>query len=341
MIAGQWFYFKAQFEGVLPQLEARAAAAGFDVQYSKRGIHGFPFRLEARYQDFTVSKSDASLSFAMQAKQAVLIRQLLRHDLSLLYLEAPQFAASADGPKPRGQTGEHVLAFSAPAMQTSLRSVEGALARVSAVIDLPEGRTTLFDIDDFAATQMQFHMNWPIEGRRAAAGQLVPRVEINMQAANLDLKSNETAPLPSTIAKVQVGGLLSLAEYYRLEPAGLRQWQDDNGVFAFNQFDLNWGDVTVNDSKAQLSLDGALRLKGQGYVTVTGLPALTYAVDKADVFQGDFEEMALLTLRLARAGASGETPVKLDFNIDGGIVRVGPAPLIGLGPFVKAEREGR
>lgn len=334
VIAAQWFFFKAQFEDRLPELEARAKMAGLDIQYTSRSIHGFPFRLEARYRDVTIAKTSAQLSFALKAKQAVLLRQLLKQDLSLLYLEAPQFAAAAEGPMPGGQTGEHTLVWDARAMQTSLRSFNGDLARVSVVIDLPDGETTLASMGSFSAEQMQFHMNWPIEGRRTPTGQLAPRLIINTQAVGLTLQDAETGPLPSTIAKVQLGGTLHLADYYPLEPAGLKQWQADKGVLAITQFDLHWGDVVASAGKGTLRLDEALLLKGPAQVTITGLPALTYAVDKTDVF-GIQEDMALLTLRLARAGAKGDTPIALDFDIEDGIIRLGPAPLVFLGPAAR------
>lgn len=340
VIAGQWFYFKAKFEAKLPQLEARVRAAGLELAYDARSIHGFPFRLEARYRNITLSKTAAQLSFALTAKQAVLMRQLLREDLSLLYFQEPQFAASAEGPLPGGQTGEHTMTWSAPAVQTSLRSMNGQLARLSSVIERPQGETSLASIGAFAAEQMQFHMNWPIEGRRTLKTQLAPRVILNTQATGLTLEAADTGPLPQRLEKVQIGGTVHLADYYPLEPAGLAQWQADKGFFALSQFDLTWGDFSIGKSKGTLRLDDALLLKGPAQMTVTGLPALTYAIDKTDVL-GPQEEIALLTLRLTRAGASGQTPITLNFDIDKGVVRLGPAPLVLLGPVVKTNDNER
>jgi hypothetical protein len=340
VIAGQWFYFKAKFESSLPQLEDRVRAAGLELSYETRSIHGFPFRLEARYRNIAISKTAAQLSFALTSQQAVLLRQLLREDLSLLYFQEPQFAASAEAPKPGGQIGEHIMVWSAPAMQTSLRSINGQMARLSSVIERPQGETSLASIGAFAAEQLQFHMNWPIEGRRAPVTQLAPRLILNTQATGLMLEEADTRPLPQTIEKVQIGGTLHLAEYYPLEPAGLAQWQTDKGFFALSQFDLTWGDFSIGKSKGTLRLDEELLLKGPAQMTVTGLPALTYAIDKTDVL-GPQEEIALLTLRLARAGATGETPITLNFDVDEGVVRLGPAPLVLLGPMARTNSNER
>lgn len=336
VIAGQWVYFKGKFEAALPQLEARAGAAGLSISYDSRSIHGFPFRLEARYQNIRITKAAPQLSFALKAKQAVLIRQLLKNDLSLLYFEAPEFAAAAEGPLPGGQTGEHILAWSAPAMQTSLRSIGSHLARLSAVIDLPEGTTTLANTDGFAATQLQFHMNWPPAQRAAPETDIEPRLILNMQAAGLALNDVDTGPLPQTLDKIQIGGTLHLGPYYDLDPAGLRQWQADGGYFALSQLDMQWGDVTLGNTTGRIALDDAMRLKAQAEISVTGLPALTYAADKTGVF-GLQEDMALMTLRLLRAGASGETAVPLNFDIDKGVLRLGPAPLVLLGAVVQQQ----
>lgn len=340
VIAGQWFYFKGKFETALPQLEARARAAGLDITHDGRSIHGFPFRLEARYQNISLTKTAPQLSFAIKAKQAVLIRQLLNQELSLLYFEAPRFAAAAEGPLPNGKTGEHTLAWSAPAIQTSLRSIGGHLARLSAVIDQPSGSTTLASVGGFSATQMQFHMNWPPAGRAADASAVAPRLILNTQAVGLDLKDAMTGPLPATLEKVQIGGTLHLGDYYALDPQGLKKWQSDGGFFALSQLDMRWGDVTIGNTTGRVSLDEAMRIKAQAEMSVTGLPALTYAADKTGILgpQGD---MALMTLRLLRAGASAETAVPLNFDIDEGVLRVGPAPLVLLGPIVQPQPSER
>ncbi|MEM6682463.1 MAG: DUF2125 domain-containing protein, partial [Pseudomonadota bacterium] len=303
---------------------------GISVQYTARSIHGFPFRLEARYSDPIVKFSAPQLSFAIEAKQMVLIRQLLRDDLSLLYFEAPRFAASLEGPLPDGQTGELSMVWQAPVMQTSLRSRSGSLARLSSVIDQPSGETNLASIGAFTAQQMQFHTNWPDSGH----------VILNSQATDLALKDADTGPLPPLIKKVQVGSTLYAERRYPLEPIGLSAWSQDGGTAELTQFDVNWGDVRIGDARGTIKLDEALALKGQLQVSVTGLPALTYAIDKTDVL-GPQEDFALITLRLSRAGSTAETAVPLMFEINDGLVLLGPAPLVRLGPVARLGSEPR
>lgn len=333
-VIGQWFFFKSRFEAALPTFEARAAALGFDIQYGSRSIGGFPFRLEARYKDVSLLRSNALLSLAVEADSAVLVRQLMRQDLTILSIEKPRFAVSAAAPLPNGKSGEANLAFEAPAMQTSLRSEDEALARISTVVDLPTGRGTVFGLGAFSAKQLQFHMNWPLEGRRAPEGQPAPRILIDSQFADLLLEDRDTGPLPPKIAKGHIGLQINLPSYAPLTSQGLRLWQLDGGSVDILRLDGAWGDIVFGSTSGSLKLDDTLRPQGDITVTVRGLAALTYALDKTGVLPPEAEEFALITLRLMRAGKKAEDDVPLPIQISDGVVRLGPAPLVQLGPVV-------
>jgi len=327
---GQWFYFKAQFLNRLPALEARAKDAGVNLSYTARTIKGFPFRLEAHYADAKLSFTAPQLSFALAAQEMVLIRQLLKEDLSLLYFDSPQFAAAAEGPLPNGKTGEINMTWRAPIMQASLRSAGQTLTRLSTVIDQPVGQTQLAGIGTFDAKQMQFHMNWPGNNQ----------VILNAQATNLSLKDAQTGPLPQMVNKVQIGTSIAPDGGYPLEPMGLASWQQAGGRVQLTQFEVDWDDIHISQSTGTLRLEDDLTLKGQIRLSVVGLPALTYAIDKTDVL-GPQEEFALLTLRLSRAGMTAENAVPLDFDVTEGLLRLGPAPLVRLGPVAQIDAETR
>lgn len=340
-VVGQWFFFKARFEAALPALEARAGAAGLDIGYSARVIKGFPFRLEAHYSAVRIARSDPLLSVALEADTAVLIRQLLSSDLSLAYFNAPRFAAASASPLPDRRSGEITAAFGAASLQMSLRGEGDALARVSAVFDQPSGRTELFSIGAFSAKQLQMHLGWPIEGRRARGGVLVPRVQANLQTAGLELRGRETDPLPPVIDRFELGLDIVLGTYAPLSEQGLTLWQAEDGKVQINALKGQWGDVTLASGGGAVQLDEAMRPKGNVVANVKGLAALTYAIDKTEILPPAQAEPVLLTLRLLRAGKKAEDEVPLRFDIDKGVLRLGPAPLIAFGSVVPLTADTR
>ncbi|MEM7570615.1 MAG: DUF2125 domain-containing protein [Pseudomonadota bacterium] len=340
-VVGQWFFFKSRFEAALPALEAQAARLGFDIQYETRTIKGFPFRLEAHYTRVRVARTDPLLSFAVEADQAVLLRQLLSTDLSLLYVDSPKVAAAMASPLPQGRTGELTFAFEAPAMQTSIRIADGALARFSAVIDQPRGQSKLFALGDFTAKQLQFHLGWPIEGRRAPDGQAAERLQTNVQFTQLTLPNRDTEPLPASLEAGEIGLGITIPSYMPLTPQGLRMWQSQTGKVDVRKLTGQWGDVTLDSGMGSFTLDGEGKVKGTLTANIKGLAALTYALDKTGALGPQVEEAALMTLRLLRTGKKAEDAVALPFDIDKGIVRLGPAPLVALGPVIPPEESQR
>lgn len=340
-VVGQWFFFKSRFEAALPQLEARAAAMGLELTYEERVIKGFPFRLEAHYSAARIARSDPLLSFAVDAERAVLIRQLLSSELSLMYMPSPKFAAAFASALPGRRSGEVTLAFEAAAIQTSVRAQGQDVARISAVIDQPKGTTSLLAIGDFSAGQLQFHVGWPIEGRRAPSGQKATRLKTNAQFTGLTLIGNDTGPLPSMVAQAEIGLDVDISTYVPLSPQGLSLWQQEEGRVRVHKVKANWGDIAISNAKGAITLDDQLRPKGTLLLGVTGLAGLTYALDKTDILAPGLEEPALLTLRLLRAGKKAEDEVPLTFDIAEGVVRLGPAPLVALGPFATLPSDPR
>ncbi|MEO0410927.1 MAG: DUF2125 domain-containing protein [Pseudomonadota bacterium] len=331
-VGGQWFFFKSRFEAALPQMEARAAAMGLEIAYDARTIQGFPFRLEAHYTAVRIARTDPLLSFAVDAERAVVIRQLLGGDLSLVYMPAPKFAAAFASPLPRRRSGEVTLAFQAEAIHTSLRADGQDIARISTVIEQPKGASTLLAIGDFSARQLQFHLGWPIEGRSAPSGQMATRLKTNIQVTDLALLGNDTGPLPSTLAQAEMGLDIDIPTYAPLSPQGLSLWQQESGRARVRKLSASWGDVSIASAKGAITLDDQLRPKGNILLGVTGLAGLTYALDKTDILAPGLEEPALLTLRLLRAGKKAEDEVPLTFDIADAVLRLGPAPLVALGP---------
>ena len=141
-----WWHATSAFEGTLAAIKGREAVPGVTLDWSKVGIAGFPFRVDAVFTDFIASGQGPHGAFRWQSPNVALHR--LTYMANRIVFEA---------------AGRQTLAWTDAASRPRNVSFQPGTLHASAMLD--DAGLSRFDVDiaqlvapAFTAARVQFHL---------------------------------------------------------------------------------------------------------------------------------------------------------------------------------------
>lgn len=271
--SGFWFYVRSRADDVLDGWRAREASAGRDYDCGRRSIGGFPFRLEVRCEDASITLSSQT---AEQLATKTPITARLTDILVVAQIYDPRLIiAEFTGPVTFADLGQQP-SFSANWRlgQASVAGWPGAPQRVSLAFDNPAldrlagGQAT----ELLRADHLELHS-------RLAEGSVVdnPVIETVLQLTKASLKGVHPvleAPFSADI-RAQIRGLKDLSP--KPWPVRFREIQAAGGRIEITQSRVEQGEV-LSLAAGTLGISANGRLDGQLEMTVAGLDKIIPAL---------------------------------------------------------------
>ncbi|MGB8363349.1 MAG: DUF2125 domain-containing protein [Rhizomicrobium sp.] len=314
-----WWVAASAFAQRLDALNGHEVAPGIRVSFAARRIAGFPFRLDAIFDNFALQIAGTHGPMTWHADH--LATHALTYETSLTVLEA---AGKQEIWWEDAAGRRHVFAF-----------VPGAL-HASAIIN--GGKLARFDLDTFnlaspkfAAARAQFHL-------RHDPG--ADALDLVLDFQSVRFAGDAAAGFTNGLTRARFEGRLSPATAFAALLAGqgdwraaVANWHKSPGSFKIDEAEFGWGKCQAT-SAGLVTLDDAHRLSGSLAFGLANCEAL--AKQAAGVTAPPGAHRAILTALADLAShepadRSGATPVMLVFR--DGLAFLGPGRASGGGFF--------
>jgi hypothetical protein len=303
-----WWVAAAALAQRLDALNGHDIAPGIRMSFAAKRIAGFPFRVDAIFDDFTLDIAGTRGPLVWHAAH------FATHALTYQSVKTVMEAAGEQDLSWQDDTGR----------QRSFAFVPGTL-RASAVVE--DGRLAQFDLDiiklespKFAATRAQFHL------RRDPASDALDLV-FDLQSVRF--AGDRAAGFADGLSRVRIEGRLAPAKPFAAMLAGqgdwrpaVEAWRHAPGAFKIDETEFAW-DKCQATSAGLVTLDAAHRLSGSLAFGLADCAAL--AGQAAHAASGTHRAILAVLTDLAAhepPDRSGSLPVMLVFK--DGIVYVGP-----------------
>lgn len=306
-MGGWWWHAERALARRLDGLQAGEAMPGVTLRYRARGIGGFPFNLDAVFDDMRVSVETGNGPVLWRAEHFALHQLTYGRDETIFEAAGRQSLEwTDDGGKP------HRLAFQAGATHASAIRDGRGLSRFD--LDL-----VAFGSAALTAARLQFHI------RRVSAAN---RLDLFVTGDTIRLGPALSSAFGGEIKSAALQGSLGAASAFDGLRAGrtdwrsaVEAWRNASGVLHIEPVAIDWGRLDMM-GHGGMSLDGAHRLQGILDVKVTGMadwlsrnpPAKPNGL------------AAALRDRAAKAGSDGGGRMGAVFGIRDGIVYLGDKP---------------
>ncbi len=260
--SGAWFWIRGKAEGEMDAWMAREASAGRTWTCQDRSLTGFPFRLELRCAELTLSRSDGSFRLG----PTTVVSQIYQPRLVVFESKGPFHAEQGD------LTGD----ASWSALQGSFHGTADGFTRASLVVDAPKVSVTGAEPQPITVQgrHLELHAR-PSPARYASDGAVDTNLQLSQAAVpTLDALTGSSAPvdasLDATITRATVIGT-------RAVPRELETWRQAGGVLELTSLALAKGDQRIQ-AKGEIALDDAHRPTGQIDLRAAGVDALIGSV---------------------------------------------------------------
>ena len=316
-----WFELARTVAGDITDWVSLHRAQGFMVTVGEPVIGGFPLAVTARFAAPEIAGPDGLWHWQGPATE-LRVPPWAPFDLS--FWAPGHHHVSFAGSEPRDialDAGELVLGIDID-RENQLHDFSLDLADAT-VADNLSGTAKL------ATVAIRGHLPWP-----ASNDPNLSSLDLNIDAAGLDLPPNTKAPLGQRIEKLhlvsQVMGMVPPA----LPREALAAWRDAGGVFQLRESEISWGPLWAAGD-GTLALDQAMQPLAAGSLRAAGLMETLDALTAAGMVQPGPAKLAqFMFAAAARPPAEGGRPeVKLPLSIQNGFVYMGPIKLAPLQPI--------
>lgn len=310
-----WWVAATALSQRLDALNGHEIAPGIRMSFGSKRIAGFPFRLDAIFDNLNVKIADTRGPMTWHSDRFA--THALTYQTSQTILEA----AGRQQLRWTGDTGrQHSFAFT-----------PGTL-RASAIID--DGRLTRFDLDsfafaspDFAAARAQFHL------RRDPA---VDALDLVLDLQSVRFAGDAASGFPKGLSRIRIEGRLSPAAPFAAVLSGsgawrpaVETWRGAPGGFKIDEAEFGWGHCEASGAGA-VTLDDEHRPSGSLAFGLTNCDALTKQA--AVITARPRAHRAILATLADLAGhvptdRNGALPVEIVFK--DGLIFVGPGTASG------------
>jgi hypothetical protein len=300
-----WWFAAAALEQRLDAMQTREAMPGVTVHYGARSVGGFPFRLEAVFDDFRVTVATPNGPVVWRAEHFAL------HGLTY---GRDEFVFEAAGRQSLSWGKSHRLDFQTGSLHASaIRDTDG-LSRFD--LDL-----VAFDSPALTASRIQFHIRRTLDTLDIATSgddvQLAPRLRgaFGDRFRLLALQGGITAP------RAFDGVRAGRADWR----SALDAWRGSQGALRADPFELDWGAPDMF-ARGQIGLDAQRRPSGLLDFKMSRMPDWL-ARDHPGRFARALRD------RAAQAGANEAGKMGVVLGARDGIVYLGDEPVGAVGPL--------
>ena len=250
--SGFWFVARSLVGNGIDQAMADARARGDVWTCTERSISGYPFRIEVRCKDVTLTRNSGVGVVTLSSGPLVAIGQPHTPNHVIVQGAGPLRAQLADG---RRIEARWDLA------EASRRMRSGQLERLSLDVRKPVLSLTRPDgaISTYVARQFEGHVRRnPARPEADKAQDLFVRIA-QMSAGDLDALLGDSSP-----ADIDLQATTSHADLLAtgLTPASLEAWRLASGTFDLTRFSLRKG-LKLVEATGTFGLDDARRLEGR------------------------------------------------------------------------------
>ena len=297
---GAHWWFEAQaLEKRLDAMQTREAMPGVRVHYGSRSVGGFPFRLEAVFEDFRIEVATANGPVVWRAEHFAL------HGLTY---GRDEMIFEAAGRQSLSWGKAHHLDFQTGSLHASAIRDAGGLARFD--LDL-----VAFDSPALTASRIQFHV------RRTQ-----DTLDIATSGDDLQLSPRLRGGFGDKIRLMALQGDISAPRAFDGLRAGrvdwrsaLDAWRGSQGVLRADPCEIDWGAPDMF-AHGQIGLDGAKRPSGLLDFKISKMPDWL-ARDHPGAFARALRD------RSAKAGANEAGKMGVVLGARDGVVYLGDEPV--------------
>lgn len=308
-----WLVAAERVKDAVARLPQMAAAQRLEAAWLKSRVTGYPFRLRAELEAFTLRDPRA------QPAPQLLVPKLTA-SAPLWNLRDWRLAA------PYGLSAELGANEARPEVKLASHAASGAVA----VAD--DGKTTIWlTLLDTTADAGRRIKVWLAEGWLVLPGRPPQSHAEPSLSVALDLQKIELpAPLPPFGA--QIDGVAFGLTLKGAIPSGRPReaaaaWRNSGGTLELDRFRLYWGPAAIG-AKGTLALDRDLQPEGAFSAEVEGYDQIVNALVQSGRMRADNSSFARLGLSMmARPGADGRSAIPTSFTIQNGQMTLGPLKL--------------
>ncbi len=314
-----WHALAARSEDRIASWAAPSPGKAWRASYGETEVSGFPFSLELSIADPSVTWRSGADEVAWRGPW--LVARVAPWTLSSFSIDLPgeQTVTVGDGAAPRRIALR--MAAGRVAVDTldgKARSLSGAFEQVAATYapDLPPVTADRLDVGVAS-----------VDGDAA--------YEVRLAVRGLGLADRAAAPFDTVASGVET----TLLWTGRLPEGGsasrrLDAWRAAGGTVEVVALSVDWPPLEVEATGA-LALDGRLRPIGAFRVDVVGYRDLLAALADAGGLERGHARLAGAALDLmATRQADGRMRLAVDVSIQDGMLRVGPIPVLPVGPVL-------
>jgi hypothetical protein len=314
-----WWMAATALSQRLDALNGHEVAPGIHMSFASKRIAGFPFRVDAIFEDFSLN---------IAGTRGPMIWRTDHFATHMFTYQTSQAILEAAGRQKLSWTGE-------TGRQRTVIFTPGSL-RASAIFD---GSTLArFDVDSFAlalpkfaAARAQFHL------RRDPAD--ANALDLVLDLLSVHFAGDAAAGFPKGLTQARIEGRLSPAAPFKPVLAGtadwrptIEKWRTAPGSFKIDEAAFSWGRCEATSS-GLVTLDDAHRLSGSLAFSLANCNALERQAANVTATHGAHRAILTVLAGLAtRAspGRNGAIPVRLVFK--DGLLFAGPGTA-NLGSF--------
>lgn len=326
--AGGWFYAAARADDVMSAWIEREERQGRTYACAKRAIGGFPFRIEVRCSDLTITLREGDTPVVLRTGRVVAVAQIYQPDLVIAEATGPMMVDVNGGAE--SYVAEWGL------LQASLRGRPRDLRRLSIVVDAPSLVRPATTASASAAApapvaragRLEFHV---MRAEGGETGKATYNLAGRVAGAHVDI----VPALAGRPFEAEANGVLTgIADFSSRQPLArrLRDWQANGGRLDITGARLQQADaLAVASGRIALTSDG--RLDGQIDLKLAGADHLTRLILGQDGnARGQASLLAGLTL-LSRAELEGRRAIAVPLVLRDGRVYFGPIPVASTSPL--------
>ena len=307
---GVWFYAAQRAETLIAAWIEREASNGRTYACASRKVGGYPFRIEVRCAEPTVTLREGGETVVLKARELLAVAQIYQPDLVIAEASGPMTVATG--------AGQPLYVAEWKLLQASLRGRPRAPERVSLVVDSPKLNAAAGEAVA-RAERLEAHAR-----RSPGADAGNPAFDLTVQTTKGSVSifpALADKPFDAEALAV-LHGVKDFAA--KPMPERLREWQAAGGRLELKSARFKQGEALAV-AKGEVGLSAEGRLDGSIALTLAGLDHVANML----LGQGGTGRMGLLAglSMLGRTELEGRRAVSLPLHFRDGRVFFGPIPV--------------
>jgi hypothetical protein len=322
-LAAAWWFAQQSLERGIERWVAERRAEGYTIAWRQQRIGGFPFWIEARFEQPSVAQPSAAGGWSWEGESLALMARPWSPNAVTIEGSGRQILGMAGFSEPVRLTGDGFRA---------VLQLESGLPRQGAVIVVAPALWTETERPDASARRLDLAIDkWP----RGTADEKTESAAGRLKLGELALTPKLADRLPFR-EPIDLGVSASL--FGSLPPGppaqALAAWRDAGGIVEIGQLDLNWGPLAMSGN-GTVALDEKMRPLGAGTAVIHGWEAALDRLVQTGHVQARQASIARVVLTALSKPSPAGTEVTVPLTAQDGRLSVGPVPIMPLAPVLR------